>query len=281
MRELIPRYMILEEIGRSDKATVYLADSAALEQVVALKVANRVVHNDAGQSRLFAREYAAMSALRHPAIVDIHDYGVHDGMEYLAMEYFPRGDLKARLKTRLSEAQSLHYLGAIARALSVVHAAGFLHRDLKPPNVMLRDNDDIVLIDFGLAYDVSHSLRSTHTGVLRGSPFYMSPEQALGEELSPRADLYSLGVMLYEMLTGERPFDGGSAIEVLEQHVNRPPSPLPAKLAHLQQLMDALLAKSPEKRPDSAAYVAEVAQWLLVSAEERAAAGQQIKYAQG
>ena len=280
MRDLIPRYMILEEIGRSDKATVYLADSAALEQVVALKVANRVVHDESGQSQLFAREYAAMSALRHPAIVDIHDYGVHDGMEYLAMEYFPRGDLKARLKTRLSEAQSLHYLGAIARALSVVHGAGFLHRDLKPPNVMLRENDDIVLIDFGLAYDVSRNLRSTRTGVLRGSPFYMSPEQALGEELSPRADLYSLGVMLYEMLTGERPFDGSSAIEVLEQHVNRRPSPLPAKLAHLQQLTDALLAKSPEERPDSAAYVAEVAQRLLVSARERTAAGQQIKCAQ-
>ena len=279
MRDLIPRYTILREIGRSDKATVYLADSAALEEVVALKVANRIAGDSCEHSRLFAREYAAMSVLHHPAIVEIHDYGVHDGMEYLAMEYFPRGDLKSRLADSISEAEALHYLHAIASGLSVVHAAGFLHRDLKPPNVMLRENNEIVLIDFGLAYDVAGGLRSTRTGVLRGSPYYMSPEQALGEELSPRADLYSLGIILYEMLTGARPFNGGSAIEVLEQHVNRHPLPLPGELSHYQQLIDALLAKSPHDRPDSAARVAEVAEGLLSTCRDGSRAAHQIKYA--
>jgi serine/threonine protein kinase len=276
MRDLIPRYTILEEIGRSDKATVYLADSAAMEQVVALKVANRILRDNDSCSALFAREYAAMSVLRHPSVVDIHDYGVHDGLEYLAMEYFPRGDLKARLMRRISESESLHYLREIAASLNVVHQAGLLHRDLKPPNVMLRDNDQVVLIDFGLAFEVASGLRSTHTGVLRGSPYYMSPEQALGEELGPKADLYSLGVILYEMLTGVRPFDGISAIEVLEQHVNLRPGPLPSALSHLQPLMDALLAKSPRDRLDSAAQVAEVAEGFLAHDPGYEIASQQI-----
>jgi eukaryotic-like serine/threonine-protein kinase len=248
---LIPRYMIQRTIGESEKARVYLARSEALGHDVALKVSRR--QGEQQDRQLLAREYAAISALYHPSIVEIYDYGVYDGREYLAMEFFPRGDLKTRIQLGLAPAEALRYLERIAQALKVVHDAGILHRDLKPPNVMLRDNDEIVLIDFGLARNLVGGLQgSTATGVLRGSPYYMSPDQALGEELDPRTDLYSLGVIFYEMLTGRKPFSGSSAIEVLQQHVHAEVPRLPSELASLQSLVDTLLAKPRDARFQSA-----------------------------
>ena len=223
---------------------------------VALKV-SKSEHDEANQRQFLAREHAALSAINHPAIVKIHDYGVHEAREYLSMEYFPRGDLKTRLQRGLLELDALRYIEQIARALAVVHAAGVFHRDLKPPNVMLRENDEIVLIDFGLARNVQGGLQSTRKGVLRGSPYYMSPEQALGEELDARTDLYSLGIMLCEMLTGRKPYTGTSAIEVLQQHVNAALPRLPSGLEHLQSVLDGLLAKSRDERFANAAQVVE------------------------
>jgi serine/threonine protein kinase len=136
--------------------------------------------------------------------------------------------------------------------LRVVHDAGIVHRDLKPANVMLREDDAVVLIDFGLARQLDGGLKSTRTGVLRGSPYYMSPEQALGEELDARSDLYSLGVIYYELLTGKRPYVGQSALEVLEQHVNAPVPRLPESLAHHETLITRMLAKERSKRTANA-----------------------------
>jgi len=187
--------------------------------------------------------------------VELHDYGVHAGREYLAMEYFPRGDLKARMQIGITEREALRYVEHIAHALRIVHHAGILHRDLKPPNVMLRETDEVALIDFGLARNLEGGLSSTRTGVLRGSPYYMSPEQALGEELDARTDLYSLGIIFYEMLTGRKPFAGSSAIEVLQQHVNAPLPTLPERHAHHQTLIDRMLAKSRDQRFASAEEV--------------------------
>ncbi len=255
LRDPIAGYTIRRRIGESEKAIVYLATSAALGMDVALKVSK--TERDENDPQILAREHAALSAVRHSAIVRIHDYGVHTGREYLAMEYFPRGDLKARLQRGIVESDALRYVEQIARALEVVHAAGVYHRDLKPPNVMLRDNDEVVLIDFGLARTLHGSEQSTRKGVLRGSPYYMSPEQALGESLDARTDLYSLGIIFYEMLTGRKPYTGTSAIEVLQQHVNAPLPRLPKALEHLQALLDGLLAKSPEDRFASAAQAVE------------------------
>ncbi|HEV2442233.1 MAG TPA: protein kinase, partial [Steroidobacteraceae bacterium] len=255
---VISGYSITKKIGESEKAVVYLATSAALGTDVALKV-SRTSREPNAERQALEREYNAIVAIRHPVVVRIHDYGVENGLEYLAMEYFPRGDLKARMYFGVTEAETLRYLEQIAVALSVVHGAGLLHRDLKPPNVMLRDNDEIALIDFGLARNLDGDAHSTRTGVLRGSPYYMSPEQALGEELDARSDLYSLGVIYHEMLTGKKPFTGGSAMEVLQQHVNAPPPRLPLSLSRHAPILSRLLAKRREDRFNTADEVIEAA----------------------
>jgi DNA-binding NarL/FixJ family response regulator len=242
--DFIPGYRIGAALGESEKAIVHRAKSTALGREVALKISK----SERSEGQLLAREYAAVSSLRHPAIVEIYDYGTHAGREYLAMELFPRGDLKGRLQQGVSEPEALRYVERIAGALCIVHRAGLLHRDLKPPNVMLREDDQVALIDFGLARNLEGGLHSTRTGVLRGSPYYMSPEQALGEELDVRTDLYSLGIIFYELLTGRKPFTGMSAIEVLQEHVNAPLPRLPESLAHHQPLLERLLAKSPDRR---------------------------------
>lgn len=246
-RDLIPRYLLLDTLGESMRATVYLAHSEALNRHVALKV-SRIVEDSEPQ---FAREFEAAGALRHPAVVDIYDYGIHDGREFIAMEYFPCGDLKARLQNPISETECMEYLQRIARALSVVHAQGLVHRDLKPPNIMLREAGEVVLIDFGIAKRLQDTGSSTHTGVLRGSPYYMSPEQAQGEELDGRSDLYSLGVIFYEMLTGAKPYLGPTAVEVLQQHVTGAVPQLQAGLAHHQPLLDSMMAKDRNERLES------------------------------
>jgi serine/threonine protein kinase len=187
-------------------------------------------------------------AVHSPLVVEIYDYGVHGGFEYLAMEYLPRGDLKARIQRGVTEAEALHYIVQIASALQVVHEAGLVHRDLKPPNVMLRENDGVALIDFGLARTLDGNTVSTHTGVLLGSPYYMSPEQALGEALDARSDFYSLGIICYELLTGQKPYTGGTAMEVLQQHVNSPMPVLPQDLARYQPFLARLLAKGRGER---------------------------------
>ncbi|MGH8139461.1 MAG: protein kinase domain-containing protein [Steroidobacteraceae bacterium] len=249
--DFIPGYTIHATLGESEKAAVYVATSAARGHNVALKV-SKTLRDDAAGRQFLEREYTAIAAIRNPSVVEIYDYGVHTGYEYLVMEYLPQGDLKARMQKGLTEPEALRYVEQIAAALQVVHQAGLLHRDLKPPNVMLRENGDVALIDFGLARALDGSTPSTRTGVLRGSPYYMSPEQALGEQLDARSDFYSLGIMYYEMLTGRKPYTGGSAMDVLQQHVNAPVPQLSKALAHNEPLLAKLLAKSREERFTSA-----------------------------
>jgi len=248
----IPGYTLLQKIGESEAAAVYLAISEDAGRNVALKVSKRRHTGDANDTGaraiMFQREFEAIAALDHPSIIDLFDYGIHDGVEYLAMEYFPCGDLKARLQNPLTADEAIAFLKEIARSLKIVHDAGIIHRDLKPPNVMLRDDGSVVLIDFGLARSLMGGDSSTRTGVLRGSPYYMSPEQAQGETLDARTDLYSLGVILYEMLAGRKPYLGASAIDVLQQHVMAPVPELPVHHLSYQPLLDRLMSKSRDQR---------------------------------
>jgi DNA-binding response OmpR family regulator len=245
--EAIPGYTLQLKIGESEKAVVYLATSAHRGHNVALKVC-KTLRDEAAGRQFLEREYTAVMAVRSPLVVAIYDYGVHAGFEYLAMEYLPRGDLKARIQRGVSEREALQFVAQIAAALQVVHEAGLVHRDLKPPNVMLRENDAVALIDFGLARSLDGNTASTLTGVLLGSPYYMSPEQALGEPLDARSDFYSLGIICYEMLTGSKPYTGATAMEVLQQHVSAPVPVLPAALARYQPLLTGLLAKARAER---------------------------------
>ena len=250
----IPGYTILQKIGESEAAAVYLAIAEDLGHNVALKISKRkhavdgAIADTGQRSIMFQREFEAIAALDHSSIIDLFDYGIHDGIEYLAMEYFPCGDLKARLQNPLTADEAIAFLKEIALSLKVVHEAGIIHRDLKPPNVMLRDDGSVVLIDFGLARSLLGGDGSTRTGVLRGSPYYMSPEQAQGEALDARTDIYSLGVILYEMLAGKKPYLGASAIDVLQQHVMAPVPELPVHQLFYQPLLERLMSKSREQR---------------------------------
>jgi len=244
----LPQYSIVRRLGESSRAVVYLAHSASLGRYVALKISKPSASGNPEETQTFAREYAAISAVRHPAVVEIYDYGFHAGREFIAMEYFPCGDLKTRLLQPITLNESLEYAERICSALVVIHAAGLIHRDLKPPNVMLRPDGSIVLIDFGLAKGVPSADQSTAAGVLRGSPYYMSPEQAQGLPLDARSDLYSVGVILFEMLTGSRPYSGNSAVEIMQRHVHGPRPPLPADCARLEPLLERLMAREPAER---------------------------------
>lgn len=250
----LPQYSLLHKLGESSRAAVYLAYSTTLGRNVALKISKPQLESK-DECQEFAREYAAISALQNPAVVDIYDYGFHDGREFIAMEYFPCGDLKMRLQQPMTTTESLQYAQRICAALEVVHAAGLVHRDLKPPNVMLREDGSVVLIDFGLAKHLDKAHLNTMVGVLRGSPYYMSPEQAQGLPLDARSDLYSAGVILFEMLTGNRPYLGTTAVEVMQQHVNGRRPPLPASCASLEPLLDRLMARDRNERFSDAAEV--------------------------
>jgi eukaryotic-like serine/threonine-protein kinase len=264
--EIIPGYTLRLKIGESEKAVVYLATSTQRGHSVALKV-SKTLRDEAAGRQFLEREYTAIMAVRSARVVEIYDYGVHGGFEYLAMEYLPRGDLKARIQRGVSEREALHYVAEIAEALKVVHAAALVHRDLKPPNVMLRENDGVALIDFGLARSLDGSTLSTQSGVLLGSPYYMSPEQALGESLDARSDFYSLGIICYELLTGQKPYIGTTAMEVLQQHVSAPPPALPADLARYEPFLARLLAKSRAERFASAEEIVAAASALAAGAD--------------
>jgi CheY-like chemotaxis protein len=249
----VPGYTILKELGRSSFSTVYLARSTRLRRSVALKVMQRgKSRREQEETERFQREYEIISSVAHPAIAEIHDFGKLPGHLFLALEYFPCGDLRERLRNPMTQDEAMGYLRRIAEALRVIHVFGILHRDLKPANVMLREDNSPVLIDFGLARRVFDGAAITNTGQVLGSPYYISPEQAQGQAVDARTDLYSLGVMFFEMLTGEKPYVGQSAVAVLAQHTNAPPPRLPSRLAALQALIDRLMAKEARARYGSA-----------------------------
>jgi len=252
----LPQYTLLHQLGESSRAAVYLAHSASLGRNVALKISKPTI-GEPNECNEFAREYAAICAVRHPSVVDIYDYGFHDGREFISMEYFPCGDLKMRLQQPITARESLEFSLRICEALKVIHGAGLIHRDLKPPNVMLREDGDIILIDFGIAKGVEGVGQSTAVGVLRGSPYYMSPEQAQGLPLDARSDLYSAGVMLYEMFTGSKPYMGSSAMEVMQQHVHGPRPRLPPEHAEYESLIEQFMARSRDARFANASAACE------------------------
>ena len=256
----IPGYRFLQTIARSSKSEVHVALSVELGHNVAVKVLRTgpLSSLEVGEEERFERERELLMRIKHPAIVDVYDWGHGEDFRYIVTEYFPGGSLELRIRNLMTAKDSVDIFLQIAAALQALHTANLCHRDLKPANVMMRPDGRIVLIDFGLAkhLDTSH----TNTGEVRGSPYYISPEQAAGAAVDQRSDIYSLGIMLYEMLTGQRPFKGSSVIAIIQSHRHDPIPVLPESLRRLQRLLDGMLAKDPQERfPTVASAVAELA----------------------
>jgi len=255
----IAGYRLLKKIAHSSSATVYLARNDDLAEPVALKI--QALKGSQGVSaadrQRFARECQLLSSMNHRFVADVIDFGITDEYLFLALEYFACGNLRDRLKNPVSEADALDYARQIGEALKVVHAAGIVHRDLKPSNLMLTDDNRIALIDFGSARARVVSSDITSPDLRTGTPYYMCPEQISGTDPDERGDLYSLGVVLFEMLAGTLPFRGNTLAEVLEGHNSGRVPALPAHVKRYQPVVDRLLAKSPGERYASAAQFLE------------------------
>jgi hypothetical protein len=246
---------LIKELGAGGTSRVYLAESERAGEIIVLKVLNHnpdMAASTEGYDR-FLQEYQLLANMKHPNVVRIHDFGVADDHAFIAMEHFQKGDLRARMSTAMSVRDTLKYVDQVARALTAVHQLGVMHRDLKPGNIMLRTDDSLALIDFGVAKQMAATVDMTAAGTIFGTPYYMSPEQGHGETVDERSDLYSLGVIFYELLTQRRPYSGTTPMNVIYQHRNSPIPDLPAEVAWLEPVVHRLLAKQPKHRYQSAA----------------------------
>jgi CheY-like chemotaxis protein len=251
----------IQRLAIGGSSSVFLAEHVATGARYVLKIFRQVpdVVESTPTFERFLREYELVAHLKHPNIARIHDLGIADDHLFLAMEYFPGGDLRARMSQPMGPRTALGYLRQLAAALGALHAIGVLHRDVKPGNVLVRDDGSVAFIDFGLARQVNLESDITGTGAIFGTPHYMSPEQGHGIPLDERSDLYSLGVILFEMLTGRKPYTAETPLAVIYHHANAPIPQLPATCSSLQPLLEALLAKQPKDRPASADVVV---QWI-------------------
>lgn len=246
----ISGYRILREVGRGGIATVYLAVQQSLQREVALKVMSPALTTDPNFTDRFMREGRTIAQLNHPGIVTIYDIAVDDFNHYIAMEYLKGASLKQRIKNCLPIDQALDVLHQVTSALEYAHEKGIVHRDVKPENIMFRDagTGEAVLTDFGIAKSNAHQTQLTSAGMIVGTPRYMSPEQADGRGANPQSDIYALGVVLHEMITGRAPYGGKESLAVLYSHINDPIPKLPAQYSFMQPLLEEMLAKEPEDR---------------------------------
>lgn len=251
----IPGYKIVRELGQGGMSRVYLAIQENFEREVALKVMLPELLADATFSERFLREAKIVGQLSHPHIVAVFDVGVHENHHYISMSYHDDGDLKGRVKNGITPQESLFVVQQVAQALDFAHKQGFVHRDIKPENVLFRKDGTVVLSDFGISKAMDSNTNMTSTGTAIGTPRYMSPEQAGGKKVDGRADLYSLGVMLFEMLTGKVPYDAEDSIAIAVMHVTEPVPVLPEHLQLYQPLIDRMMAKQPDERYQTGAEI--------------------------
>jgi tRNA A-37 threonylcarbamoyl transferase component Bud32 len=273
----IAGYRLVKTIAESTVAAVYLARNDDLPQPVALKVQalkGRYVVSEEDRQR-FVRECQILSALNHRSIADVLDFGITDEYLYLALEYFPCGSLRDRLKNPVSEAEAVDYARQIGEALAVLHAAHVVHRDLKPSNLMLTDDNRVILIDFGSACMQLQASDLSRSDLCTGTPYYVCPEQIDNRDPDGRGDLYSLGVVLFEMLSGALPYVGNTLAEIFAGHRSTPVPRLPQRAACYQAIIDRLLAKEPADRYASAGVFLD--DLATASAPVRAATGGRIK----
>jgi class 3 adenylate cyclase len=266
-------YRVLSKIGEGGMSNVFLAERESDGMQVALKILNSRPTDDKQLLQRFIQESALISDVDHSNVVKIYDKGFTDDYAYIAMEYFTGGSLKDVIAQGLTPRQSLSLLAQAAAALAEIHRLGIVHRDVKPANMMLRADGTMVLADFGIAKRTEGSMDRTVHGEFFGTPYYISPEQANGKPATERSDIYSLGIIFYEMLMNERPYRGDSIVEVISQHVNAAVPRLPQSLDDYQVLLDGMMAKDPAERLQNADEVLAVIDrvWTQIALRANAA----------
>ncbi len=264
----VPGYRIIKPIGQGGMASVYLAVQESLDREVALKVMAPSLASDASFCDRFIKEGRITAKLSHPNLVTVFDIGAHGSTYYLAAEFIPGGTLRDRMNDGLSVAESIDVACDVAQGLDFAHAKNFVHRDVKPGNILFKADGTAVLADFGIAKAIDSNTKATLAGSSIGTPHYMSPEQARAEQVDGRSDLYALGTVLFEMLVGDVPYNATDPFTVALMHVTQPVPTLPPKLAWLQPLIDGLMAKEPGDRFATGADFISACQALLGSAPE-------------
>lgn len=261
----IPGYRIIRKINQGGMSTVYLAIQISVGRVVALKVMSPTLNGDPAFSERFQREANIVGQLSHPNIVSIYDIGRHESLNYIAMDYLPGGSVHERMITGLTGEEALRVTREIASALDHAHSKGYIHRDIKPENILFRADKSAVLSDFGVAKVIVGVSRMTSVGQVVGTPHYMSPEQTRGKPVDARSDLYSLGVVMYEMLTGSVPFQGDDAVAIAIKHLSAPIPKLPLQYQAYQKILNKLLDKDPEQRFHSGRELASAIELMETS----------------
>ncbi len=253
-----PEYRLKKKLGQGGMATVYLATQVKLDRLVAIKIMSpRMSQNESFRKR-FVREARTLAKFRHENIITIYEVESIDGLWFLVMEYLESGDLKERMRSGMTRAEILDVIRQTASALDYAHSHNYVHRDIKPENCMFDKTGRLVLTDFGIARTADNEgTQLTRMGVSIGTPSYMAPEQFESSNVDARADIYSLGVMFYELLAGAKPFRSDSAAGMLFKHATEPVPPLPDDMSDLQPLVNWMLAKDPNDRPDTAAEVVQ------------------------
>jgi serine/threonine protein kinase len=254
-QQAVPGYTVIHIIGQGGQAQVFLAEREHDGLRVALKILNRKLRNDPVFLERFVREYKLVASVNSNYVARIYDQGFSGDFPYIAMEFLPSGTLAARIREGLTARAALRIASQIAQALDAIHSHGIVHRDLKPANILFRADGRPVIVDFGLARDMRIDSTLTVAGQFLATPRYMSPEQCLGNSVDARSDLYSLGAMLYEMMTGNKIYDHAHSADVIAMHVHAPVPQLTGMLSVHQPLLDRLLAKNPADRFQNAAEV--------------------------
>ncbi len=248
------RYQLQEPIGRGGMATIYRGRDTRMERIVAVKVLREVYSTDPKFVTRFQREAKAASALQHPNIVQVYDYGQSDGNYFIVMELIEGADLRRYLRSRgvLAVDRAIIIAHDVALGLGAAHRRGIVHRDVKPQNVLVGRDGSIKLTDFGIAsvYKDINAERLTTTGMTLGTVQYYAPEQAQGEIVSPAADVYALGIVMYEMLTGRTPFDGDTPVAVAMQHIQDVPIPPTQYNPDIPQVLEDIIMRCLEKIPE-------------------------------
>ena len=257
-------YRYVSQLAENQASSVYLAESERTGKKVALKVLHQPPDDGSGAKTFdrFLREYQIAAAIEHPNVARVYDFGIADDHAFIAMEYFPLGDLRGQIKSGIPSLRALTYLRQMAEALVVLHRAGVLHRDLKPGNVMLRDESSIVLIDYGLSKHIQLDASITNAGEIFGTPYYMSPEQGHGKDTDARSDIYSLGIIYYEMLMRRKPYVAGTPMQIIYKHAHSPLPELKAELKRFEGLLYNCIAKDPQRRYGSAEQLLDEAREL-------------------